>query len=219
MIGVQFVDIGGAVKDVASVAKLDANMAGFDDEGNFATTMLVFKNGDYLPDFGWSGTSGSAYLDDADLDNKWLNPDLEETDDTLNRSEAFWVKAGTAGTITLLGEVPTGTITVPLSVGYNMVANPFPKTVKVADFGTLSASMEGFDDEGNFATTMLVFKNGDYLPDFGWSGTSGSAYLDDADLDNKWLNPDLEETDDTVDVGHAVWIKAGSSGSITFTVE
>ena len=219
MIGVQFVDIGGAAKDLATVVTLDSTMAGCDDEGNFATTMMVFKNGGYLEDFGWMGTSGTDYFDGEIADNQWLNRDLEDAGNTLNRGDAFWVKAGSAGTLTILGEVPSGTITIPLSAGYNMVANPFPKSVKVSEFGTLSADMVGCDDEGNFATTMMVFKNGGYLEDFGWMGTSGTDYFDGEIADNKWLNRDLEETDDTVDVGNAVWIKAGSAGSITFTVE
>jgi hypothetical protein len=219
MIGVQFVDIGGTAKALATVATLDSSMAGCDDEGNYATKMLVFRNGDYLPDFGWSGTAGTEYFDGEVPDNEWLNLDLEETDDSLDRGDAFWVKAGSAGTITLVGQVPTGTITIPLSAGYNMVANPYPKAVKVSEFGQLAASMAGCDDEGNFATKMLVFKNGDYLPDFGWSGTAGTDYFDGEVPDNKWVNLDLEETNDTVDAGHAVWIKAGSAGSITFTLD
>ncbi len=219
MIGVQFVDIGGDAKDLATVGTLDASMAGCDDEGTFATTMQVFRNGDYLQTFGWMGTSGTQYFDGEIPDNEWLNRDLEDAGETLDKGEAFWVKAGSAGTLTLVGQVPTGTITIPLSAGYNMVANPFPKAVKVSEFGQLSANMAGCDDEGNFVTTMQVFKNGDYLQTFGWMGTSGTQYFDGEIPDNKWLNRDLEETDDTVDVGHAVWIKAGSAGSITFTLD
>ncbi len=216
MIGVQFVEIGGQAKDAASFAKLDATMAGCDEEGDYATTMLIWRNGDYLPTLGWSGTGGSTYFDGDVPDNEWLNLDLEETDDILNGYDAVWVKAGSAGSITILGEVPDGEITIPLSAGYNMVANPLPKAIKVSEFGKLSASMAGCDEEGDYATTMLVWKNGDYLPTFGWSGTGGSTYFDGDVPDNKWLNLDLEETDDVVEAGHGVWIKAGSAGSITF---
>ena len=117
------------------------------------------------------------------------------------------------------GEVPSeGTVTVPLSVGYNMVCNPYPRTVKASDFGVLSSDMAGFDEDGNYATKMMIWKDGNYTT-LGWSGTSGTEYLEDSSLDNKWLNLDYEETEDTVDYGHGVWIKAGSSGSITFSAE
>ncbi len=216
MIGVQFVNIGGAVKDVATVATLSSDMDGCDDGGNFDTIMLVWKNGTYLPDFGWTGTAGTDFFDGDVPDNQWVNPDLEATDDTLAAYEGAWVKAGSAGTLTLCGEVPDGEITIPLSAGYNMVANPLPRDVKVSEFGQLAASMAGCDDEGNFATIMLVWKNGTYLPDFGWTGTAGTDFFDGDVPDNKWVNPDLEETDDVVEVGHAVWIKAATAGSITF---
>ena len=219
MIGVQFVDIGGTAKDLATVATLDSSMAGSDDEGNFDTIMMVFKNGGYLEDFGWMGTAGTDYFDGEIPDNEWLNIRLEETADILDKGDAFWVKAGSAGTLTILGQVPSGTITIPLSTGYNMVANPFPKNVKVSEFGQLSANMAGCDDEGNFATIMMVFKNGSYLEDFGWMGTAGTDYFEGELPDNKWVNMRLEETEDEVEVGHAVWIKAGSSGSITFTLD
>ena len=219
MIGVQFVQVGGDAKGLSTVAELDDTMDGFDEDGNYETLMMVWKDNDYTT-FGWSGTSGTDVLDDDTLDNKWLNRDLEEDIvPTLESYDAVWIKAGSAGSVKVYGQVPTNdTITVALVPGYNMVANPFPKTIKVADFGTLSANMAGFDEDGNYETLMMVWKNGDYTT-FGWSGSSGTDVLDDASLDNKWLNRDLEETDDTVDFGHGVWIKAGSAGTITFSAQ
>ena len=219
MIGVQFVEVGtGAnVKDVSTIGVLSSDMAGFDEDGNYATEMMVWRNGNYLPTFGWSGTSASEYMDEPTLDKKWLNLAYEETEDTLASYDAFWIKSSTGGTITISGQVPTNDVTVALAAGYNMVANPFPKAVKVSDFGVLSDTMPGFDEDGNYAVEMMVWQNGNYLPTFGWSGTSASEYMDEPTLDNKWLNLAYEETDDEVEFGHAVWIKSSVSGSITFT--
>ena len=100
MIGIQFVQVGGDAKDLSTVAELDDTMAGFDEDGIYATQMMVWRNGNYLPTFGWSGSSGSDYLDDSSLDNKWLNLDYEETDDTVDFGHGVWIKAGSAGTIT-----------------------------------------------------------------------------------------------------------------------
>ena len=218
MIGVQFVNVGTAsAKDLTTAAQLDTSMAGFDEEGNYDTQMMVWRNGNYLPAFGWSGSSGTDVLENSDLDNKWLNLDLEEVEGVeLSPYDAVWIKAGSAGNVTISGQVPTNDVTIALTEGYNMVANPFPMAVKVADFGVLSDNMPGFDEEGNYATQMMVWKDGNYLPAFGWSGSSGTDVLENSDLDNKWLNLDLEETDDEVDFGHGVWIKAGSAGTITF---
>ena len=220
MIGMQFVEVGSAdAKALSTAATLDSSMAGFDEDGNYATELKVWKNGNYTT-YGWSGDSGTEYLEDETLDSKWLNLDYEEDPEaSLDAPDAVWIKAATAGTVTVCGQVPAeNSVTVPLAVGYNMVANPYPKTVKVADFGVLSANMAGFDEDGNYATELKVWKNGNYTT-YGWSGTSGTEYLEDPSLDNKWLNLDYEETDDTVDFGHGVWIKAASAGSITFTAE
>ena len=216
MIGVQFTEVGtAAAKDLMTAPQLDSTMAGFDAEGNYATEMMVWEGGTYTT-YGWSGNSGTVVLEDSSLDNKWLNIDLEEVEgEEAPPYTAVWIKAGSAGSVTISGQVPTNDVTVALSTGYNMVANPFPMNVPVTTFGVLSSGMAGFDAEGNYATEMMVWKNGTYAT-YGWSGHSGTVVLEDSSLDNKWLDIDLEETDDMVDFGHGVWIKAGSAGSITF---
>ena len=221
MIGVQFVEVGTeAAKSLADSMTLNSAMSGFDDGGSFATEMMVWKNNDYTT-YGWAGSSGTDVIGDSSLDNKWLNDELEEDDEAfLAAHDAVWIKAEKAGTVIVSGEVPTNTVvTVPLAVGYNMVANPFPKSVKVANFGVLSANMAGFDDGGSFATEMMVWKDGNYAT-YGWAGSSGTDVIGDSSLDNKWLNDELEEDDEAyVDFGHGVWIKAASAGTITFTAE
>ena len=219
MIGVQFVQVGGDAKALSDAMILDSSMAGFDDEGTYATELMVWKNNNYTT-FGWSGSSGTDVLEDSSLDNKWLNRDLEEVPEAeLAAEDAVWIKAATAGTVLVSGEVPSeDTVTVPLSVGYNMVCNPYPGTKSATTFGVLSPDMAGFDDEGTFVTEMMVWKDGNYTT-YGWSGSSGTDVLEDSSLDNKWLNRDLEETEGTIDYGHGVWIKAASSGSITFSAK
>ena len=151
----------------------------------------------------------------------WLTRRLDiPTGVTIAESGAFWIKAGSAGSVLIYGEVPESDVTVPLSAGYNMVANPFPKDVPVATFGQLSADMAGFDDDEEFATTMMVWANGNYTT-YGWSGTSGTDVYEDDSIDNMWLTRRLDIPSNSVVIpaGHAVWIKAGSAGSITFTAE
>ena len=82
----------------------------------------------------------------------------------------------------------------------------------------LSEDMAGFDEDGNNVTELHVW-NGIGYTRYGWSGTSGTDYMEDPDYDNQWLDDQLEMVEDDVVVpfGHGVWIKAGSAGSITFT--
>lgn len=221
MIGVQFNEVGGADKPVATVGQLSANMAGFNEDGDFDTEMMVWADGNYTT-YGWAGTSGTDYDAGAELDNKWLDRDnlvVPNDADPLPAYGAFWVKAGSAGSILIKGEVPDGDVTVPLAAGYNMVANPLPQDVPVATFGRLAASMAGFNEDGDFATEMMVWEDGNYTT-YGWAGTSGTDYDAGAELDNKWLDRDnlvVPEVTTVVRAGHAVWIKAGSAGSITFS--
>ncbi|MBQ8571037.1 MAG: hypothetical protein IJ444_05975 [Kiritimatiellae bacterium] len=219
MIGMQFVDIGGGELPMGTAAILDSSMAGFDDEGTYITEIHVW-NGVGYNIYGWSGTSGTEYLEDPSYDNQWLNDQLEPLEvETFPKAQGVWLKAGSKGSVTIAGEVPTDkSVTVELNVGWNMVANPFPGDVKISSFGMLSDDMAGFDDEGNYITEMHVW-NGVGYNIYGWSGTSGTEYLEDPSYDNKWLNDQLEIPEDNVVLpyGRGVWIKAGSSGSITFT--
>ena len=119
--------------------------------------------------------------------------------------------------MTISGEVPTGkTVTIQLASGFNMVANPYPGAVAIATFGVLSNDMAGFNDDGDFATTMRVW-NGNGYTTYGWSGTSGTDVLDDASFDNQWLDLGLNKVTGTIPFGTAVWILADKAGSITFT--
>ena len=218
MIGAQFLKVGGSDLDLSTVGTLDSQMPGFDSDGNYDTELRVW-NGRGYEYYGWSGTSGTDVLEDSTLDNKWLNGDLEEPEDeTVSASGGFWIKAGTSGTITISGEVPSASsIEVPLIAGFNLVANPFPADVKLSEFGQMDSSYPGFDSDGNFAAELRTW-NGRGYEYYGWSGTSGTDVLEDSSLDNKWLNGDLEEEDDTkVLLGHAVWIKTEAAGKITFT--
>ena len=218
MIGMQFVAIGGGELPMSTAAILDSSMAGFDEDGNYITELHVWENGNYTR-YGWSGTSGTELLEDSSYDNQWLDNQLEKLEvQSLPIAKGVWIKAGSAGSVTIAGEVSTNAVTVSLDTGWNMVANPFPCDAKVSTFGVLSEEMLGFDEDGNYITELHVWENGNYTR-YGWAGTSGTELLEDSSYDNKWLDNQLEIPADDIVVpyGHGVWIKAGSSGSITFT--
>ena len=215
MIGIQFQEIGGGAKALATAGVLDDQAPGIDDEGTAAIEMMVWDGSDYTR-YGWSGTSMSEIFDIQGLDNQWLDDQLEPTDEVQAAGSAAWVKSSAAATMTVSGEVPTAdSVQMPISIGYNMVANPYPGNAPVATFGTLSADAPGIDDEGTAAIEMMVWDGSDYTR-YGWSGTSMSEIFDIQGLDNQWLDDQLEPTDATIAFGHGVWIKSTAATTITF---
>ena len=217
MVGVQFAEVGGDTKILSTVGELDSTMDGVDEDGDYATTMRVWTGNGYKT-YGWSGTGMSEFFDDASLDNKWLNNDMEEDDTDMTASSGFWVNAATAGTMIISGEVPsTATVSVQLTAGYNIIANPYPGAVKVADFGILESKFAGVNEDGDYATTLRIWTGNGYKT-YGWSGTGMSEFFDDASLDNKWLNNDMETDTETIPFGTAVWINAEQAGTITFSL-
>ena len=218
MIGVQFTDVGSTDAAVTSFATLDSTMEGFDEDLNFANTMMVW-NGNGYTTYGWAGKSPSAMdAEYAEMDDTWLTLGLEPTDDTHPVYGGFWVDAKTAGTITLSGEVLNeGTKTVSLAAGLNMLANPFPSTVNISTFGVLDSTMEGFDEDLNFQTTMMVW-NGNGYTTYGWAGTSPSHF----GASINWGTTSAATFDGTKMGGvNATLIHLGAtdlSGSATFTI-
>ena len=139
----------------------------------------------------------------------------EAVDEQLQCGEGFWVKAANSGTITLLGEVVATNITLRLSTGYNIVANPYPCDLKITNFGRLDDSFAGYDDNYDFTTTMEVW-NGSGYSFYGWAGTSGTDVDDDDSLDYTWTDLVAEPVDGSIPAGSSVWIKAAHAGTITF---
>ena len=222
MVAAQFGLVGAnsLERDISHIGTLDDQMAGYDSEWTYATEMRVWnptKEG--YTTYGWAGTSPETVDDMPELNNTWLDAATEATDDTIDITSGVWIKAATAGTFTVSGEVPSdGTVVVPLVAGYNMIANPFPAEVPVSTFGMLDASMAGYDNEWTYATEMRVWnptKEG--YTTYGWAGTSPETVDDMPELNNTWLDAATEATDDTIPAGASVWIKAATAGTITFT--
>jgi hypothetical protein len=220
MIGIQFQEVGSAngSSAVSTYGILDSTFEGFDEDINFANSMQVW-NGNGYTTYGWAGSSPSQMDPEyAPMDNTWLTFGGEPTDDTHTVGGGCWVRAATSGTITLSGEVTAAEpVEIPITAGYNMVANPFPMNVPVSTFGKLDSSFAGFDEDINFANSMQVW-NGNGYTTYGWAATSPSQMDPEyAPMDNTWLTFGGEPTEDIVPLGHAVWIRAASSGTMTFT--
>ena len=222
MVAAQFVPVGSDAleREISTIGTLDSSMAGYDDEYTYATEMRVWDATTRMyTTYGWAGTSPETIDKMPELNNTWLDAGTEATDDVLDTSAGVWIKAASAGTFTVSGEVPSEkTISVPLVAGLNMIAYPYPAAVPVSTFGTLDSNMAGYDDEYTYATEMRVWNpNTRMYTTYGWAGTSPETIDKMPELNNTWLDAGTEATEDTIPFGAAVWIKAATSGTITFS--
>ena len=102
-----------------------------------------------------------------------------------------------------------------IGVQFNQVGG---NALALSSVGSLDDTMAGFDDEIIFATEMRVWDGNGY-DTYGWTGTSGTDVLEDESMDKQWLNFDLEDDGSTMAPGAAMWIKAGSTGTLTVSGE
>ena len=215
MVGVQFNEVGGGDIPLTTIGVLNEGAEGFDEDGVYATTLRVWNGRGYAT-YGWAGTSPGEYMDDETLNNTWLDNNQEVPDVDLSNEGAFWISTSDATTMTLSGEVSSAeSIQVNLSSGLNMLANPYPAAVKVSDFGKLT-NVAGFDEDGNYAATLRVWNGRGYVT-YGWSGTSPEEFMDDATLNNMWLDNNQEKPTATIAIGQSVWVSLPDASTITFT--
>ena len=143
--------------------------------------------------------------------------------DTLENGDAFWILSSSPNaTVTIAGEVPEDANSITIVPGFNMIANPYPKAVKVNDLFTCTG-LTGLD--WTFATTA-----GDTL--MIWNPeeqgyTTSLYYAGDSDPDGimagfgaepgTWFDTVEFKTAETeIPVGGAFWILSSGTGTLTF---
>ncbi|MCP5522847.1 MAG: hypothetical protein H7A46_15015 [Verrucomicrobiales bacterium] len=119
---------------------------------------------------------------DADFE-EWTDAAME-----LTPGMGFWVKAPSAITVTLVGEVPQGSLSLPLNAGFNLVSSIVPQAGLVST--DLGMPVEGGDTVYTFDTA---------------AGYSIFAY--DADFE-EWT-----PSEPSVAVGQGFWVKSASTKS------
>ena len=222
LVGVQFSQVGGESLDLTNAIIMDDSYAGYDDDYKFKTTLRVWDTTKQIYDtYGWAGTSGTDIDDDPSLDNTWTDLEAYAVEgESLDVSQGIWIRAEKAGTALVAGEVKTDSVVVPLVAGFNLVANPYPKAVRVTNFGIMDSTYAGYDDDYKFATTLRKWDPTKQIYDtFGWAGTSGTDIDDDPSLDNTWTDLEAYETNEMIQPGEGVWIRAEKAGNITFSFE
>jgi hypothetical protein len=147
-------------------------------DNTVANILAGVPGGTTVYTFGPGGYTINAY--DADFE-EWEDATME-----LTPGMGFWVKSPEDLTVTLVGEVPQGTLTLPLVAGFNLVSSIVPQA------GLISADL-GMPVEGG--DTVYTFDTA--------GGYTIFAY--DADFE-EW-----DPSEPMIEVGQGFWVKAAST--------
>ncbi len=142
---------------------------------------------------------------------------------TLENGDAFWIKSTSNNAkVTIAGEVPTTANTISIVQGSNMIANPYPKAVKVNDLFTITG-LTGLD--WTFATetgdTLVIWdpESQGYLTTLYYAGDSETEdMLAMGGEAGTWfdLGGSFATADTEIPAGGAFWIKSSGNGTLTF---
>jgi hypothetical protein len=126
----------------------------------------------------FSATTGFSVIQ---WDGEWLPGGTT----VIAPGTGYFLRVGAAATVTYVGEVPQGTLSIPLVAGFNLVGSKVPQAGKV--------------------TTDLKFTpaNGDQVYTFA-PATGYSIFT----YDDEWL-----PTEPTLKVGEGIWIRTGAAKS------
>ena len=232
LIGSQFLLVGGQTPNINELTTSLDGQSGYDDSTYSPTTELRVWTGNGYDTYGWTGDllkdspelAGEMGVTDDSIDNQWLDMDYAVTEDPLANGQGFWIKAGSAGSVTLAGEVPSGdSITINLVAGLNLVAYPWPMNVDLAKIQV--TGQKGYDNDSYNPTTEIRVWAGNGYDTYGWTGSlltdspdlASEMGVTDDSLDNKWLNMDYEVPDEPINLGTGFWIKAQNAGTVTFS--
>ena len=188
MLSPMFQYVGGGVKGIVDI---------FEEKDVF-TASDTASDADYIL-LCYAGGYQDTYFFSSDADNKWSSDQdgFEETQDPLPENLGFWLyNRGQQMTVTLSGEVPTNTVSVALTSGYNMIANPFAADLPIKSIAAKTGSFTSSDTTSD-ADYILIWRNGGY----------DTTYFYSSDADDKWSSDQdgFEETEDTLAPGEAFW--------------
>ena len=215
LIGSQFLNVGGQIKDINDFIVDGSGLLGLDDEGMYQTTMRVWDGSSYTY-YGWLDSDDGTINEVPEWNNTWLKYDMSDVAiEDMDLGKGVWLITPNATSITVSGEVSsTNTYTMNVATGYNIIANPFPCEVSIQN---IKCNLDGLDDEGMYQTTMRVWDGSSYTY-YGWLDNDDGTINEVPEWDNSWLLYDMSDlAKEKLKVGQAVWFIAPTDGTVTFT--
>ncbi len=185
MLSPMFVNVGGGNKAIVDLFNEDDFTAG--ESSTEADYISLWYAGGYQ----------DLYFFSTDANNAWSSDGFEETEDDLPENVGFWLyNRGGERTVTLSGEVPTEDVTITLTVGYNLLANPFSAPLPVSSIVPTQGNTLKSGESSTEADYISVWRNGGY----------DSLYFVSSDAGDTWSEDGFEETDATIAPGEAFWL-------------
>ena len=203
MLSPMFTYVGGGDKAIVDLFEEKEGFVGSDTASD-ADYFSIWYGGGYAYTYFYSTDAG-----DENVDAKWASGEdsFTETTDDLPPNTGFWFynRAGQK-TVTLAGEVPTNDVTVSVSAGYTMLANPFSAPLPVKSIVAVSGSFVGSDTASD-ADYISVWRNGGY----------DATYFYSTDAEGAWASGDdsFTETEDTIGPGEGFWFYSRNTSQIT----
>ena len=227
MIGTSFQSVG--VDNSISVQDIKAaGLTGFDwtFSSTDGDTLMIWdaSSQGYLTTFVYTG---DVQTDEMTMfgavAGTWFNTASFTTADfNLENGDAFWILSSVDGAkVTIAGEVPTTANSISIVPGFNMIANPYPKAVKVNDLFTITG-LTGFDwtfSSTDGDTLMIWDQNAQgYLTTVVYTG---DVQTDEMTMfgavAGTWFNTASFTTAEVeIPAGGAFWIVSSGNGTLTF---
>jgi hypothetical protein len=227
MIGTSFQSVG--VENSLHVQDIKASgLVGLD--WTFATeagdTLMIWDASvqGYLTTLNYTGDVLTPEMEGMGVEaGKWFDMNFfANADITLENGDAYWiVSASNSAKVTITGEVPTTANSINIVPGYNMVANPYPKAVKINDLFTISG-LTGLD--WTFATeagdTLMIWDPSaqGYITTLNYTGDVVTPEMEGMGIEaGKWFDMNFfANAEVEIPASGAFWIVSSGNGTLTF---
>lgn len=229
MLGVQFTKVGGGDKTLGDVFTGNLPDMEYDEQADalvWNAKLLQWNGGGYNTYY-WVGKKGEEIFEDASYDDVWVADELGENKASgslpIGDGVFLWT-SGSGVTVTQSGEVATNaTKDVTLSLGYNLVCNPFPEAISIQDIPFSGLPDMEYDEQADalvWNAKLLQWNGGGYNTYY-WVGKKGEEIFEDTSYDDVWVADELGENkaSGTIGIGDGffVWLNKGDSAKISFT--
>ena len=208
IVGAQFINVGGST---LAVSKVDGNFQ-TDDQIRFwdATAEQYDTYAFYGED-----ADGGVYTDSSYeecLGAGWGDDSQIAVDKNIGAGTGFWLKIDNGAVVTVSGQVSENT-TVSFSAGYNLLANPRPVSVPLSQVASSSLATDDqirfWDSDTEQYTTYAFYgedADGGVYTDSSYEECLGAGWGDDGQI----------VVNKAIGVGEGFWLKAASSGTLSF---